>query len=89
MAHTVANLLAMLSAKEIMTMVSSGWIKLTLLESAKTIHVNLANASTIEGHKKGARIWFLANARDGTIDVSETADEILDQLGEMKSADRT
>ena len=79
----------MLSAKEIVTMVSSGWIKLTLQESGKTIHVNLANASTIEDHKKGTRIWFLANARDGTIDVSETADQILNRLGEIKSAGRT
>jgi hypothetical protein len=70
-------------------MLSKGDHDITLQESGKTIYVNLANASTIEGHKRGARIWFLANARGGTIDVSETADQILNQLCEMKSADRT
>ena len=62
------------------------WVKLTLQDSGKTMHANLANVTTIEGHKNGSRIWFLANARDGIIDVSETAEEILKQRGEVQDA---
>jgi hypothetical protein len=56
---------------------TSEWIKLTS-QDGEDIHVNLANASTIEVHKKGSRIWFLAGVKDGTIDVSETPEEILE-----------
>ena len=70
-------------------MVQTEWVKLTLQDSGKIIHANLANVSTIEGHKKGSRIWFLANAREGIIDVSETAEEILKQLSEVQEADRS
>jgi hypothetical protein len=79
----------MFGGKEIGTMVQSEWVKLTLQDSGKIIHANLANVSTIEGHKKGSRIWFLANAREGIIDVSETAEEILKQLSEVQEADRS
>jgi hypothetical protein len=79
----------MFGGKEIGTMVQSEWVKLTLQDSGKIIRANLANVTTIEDHKKGSRIWFLANARDGTIDVSETAEEILKQLGEVQEADRS
>jgi|SRR5450759_1380295 hypothetical protein len=54
-------------------------LKLTS-QDGEDIHVNLANASTIEVHKKGSRIWFLSGVKDGTVDVSETPEEILEKL---------
>jgi hypothetical protein len=77
----------MLDAKENGPMTSE-WIKLTS-QDGEDIHVNLANASTIEVHKKGSRIWFLAGVKDGTIDVSETPEEILEKLSDGKRAHRT
>jgi hypothetical protein len=77
----------MFGEKEIRTMGQIEWVKLTLQDSGKTIHANRANITMIEGHKNGARIWFLANARDGIIDVSETAEVILKQRGEVQDAD--
>lgn len=67
---------------------TSEWIKLTSRDG-EDIHVNLANASTIEVHKKGSRIWFLASVKDGTIDVSETPEEILEKLNYGKRAHKT
>jgi hypothetical protein len=67
---------------------TSEWIKL-ISQDGEDIHVNLANASTIEVHKKESRIWFLAGVKDGTIDVSETPEEILDKLSDGKRAHRT
>jgi hypothetical protein len=78
----------MLSAKETTTMASE-WVKLTSQSNEEPIHVNLANASTIESHKRGSRIWFLAGDKDRTVDVSETADEILNRLGEVQGVNRT
>jgi hypothetical protein len=77
----------MLGAKE-NGPVTSEWIKLTS-QDGEDIHVNLANASTIEVHKKESRIWFLAGAKGGTIDVSETPEEILEKLSYGKRAHRT
>jgi hypothetical protein len=68
--------------------VTSEWIKLTS-QDGEDIHVNLANASTIEVHKKGSRIWFLAGVKGGTIDVSETPEEILEKLSDGERAHRT
>jgi hypothetical protein len=68
---------------------ASEWVKLTSQSNEEPIHVNLANASTIESHKRGARIWFLAGDKDRTVDVSETADEILNRLGEVQGVNRT
>ncbi len=67
---------------------TSEWIKLTS-QGGEDIHVNLAKASTIEVHKKGSRIWFLAGGKDGTIDVSETPEEILEKLSDGKRVHRT
>jgi hypothetical protein len=39
---------------------ASEWVKLTLQDGGKTIHVNLANVSSIECDEKGSVIWFLA-----------------------------
>ena len=77
----------MLDAKENGPMTSE-WIKLTS-QDGEDIHVNLANASTIEVHKKGSRIWFLSGVKDGTVDVSETPEEILEKLSDGKRAYRT
>ena len=55
----------------------------------KAAIINVANASTIEVHKKGSRIWFLAGVKDGTIDVSETPEEILEKLSDGKRVHRT
>jgi hypothetical protein len=60
--------------------VTSEWIKLTS-QDGEDIHVNLANASTIEVHKNGVK--------GGTIDVSETPEEILEKLSDGKRAHRT
>jgi hypothetical protein len=64
---------------------TSEWIKLTS-QDWEDIHVNLANASTIEVHKKGSRIWFLAGVKDGSIDVSDSPEEILEKLSDGKRA---
>ena|ERR1700730_8865341 len=68
----------MLGAKENGPMTSE-WTKLTS-QDGEDIHVNLANASTIEVHKKGSRISFLAGVKDGNIDVSEAPEEILEKF---------
>jgi hypothetical protein len=61
---------------------SSKWLKLTSQDREEAIHVNLEKASTIENHKKGARIWFAAGGSDGKVDVSETAHRIFELLEE-------
>jgi hypothetical protein len=78
----------MFGGKEIGTMVQSEWVKLTLQDSGKIIRANLANVTTIEGHKKGSRIWFLPMPE--TVPLTfQRPEEILKQLGEVQEADRS
>jgi hypothetical protein len=63
---------------------ASDWVQLTSQQDDEAVYVNLSNASSIESHKKGARIWFLAGEKDGAVDVSETPDQIIEKLGRSK-----
>lgn len=65
---------------------ASEWVKLTSQRDDESVYVNLSNASSIESHKKGARIWFLAGEKDGAVDVSETPDEVIKLLSELVNA---
>jgi hypothetical protein len=42
----------------------------------------------LKSTRKGSRIWFLAGVKDGTVDVSETLEEILEKLSDGKRAPR-
>src|ERR1700732_3755252 len=57
-----------------MRTMASEWVKLTLQDGGKTIHVNLANVSSIECDEKGSVIWFLAGVgEDGVICMARSA----------------
>lgn len=63
---------------------ASEWVSLTSQQDDEAIYVNLSKASSIESHKKGARIWFVAGEKVGSVDVSETPDQIIEKLGRSK-----
>ena len=70
-----------------MRTIASEWVKLTLQDGGKTIHVNLANVSSIECDEKGSVIWFLAGVgEDGKARVLETAEVILKRLSKVQFA---
>jgi hypothetical protein len=64
------------------------WVKVTLRDSGKQIYVNLTNATTFENQKKGARIRFVGGEDDDIVEISETAEEILGEIGEAESPER-
>jgi hypothetical protein len=49
----------------------------------------MGEADTVCLSLNGSSIWFLASVKDGTIDVSETPEEILEKLSDGKRAHRT
>jgi hypothetical protein len=66
---------------------ASEWVKLTLQDGGKAIHVNLANVSSIECDEKGSVIWFLAGVgEDGKARVLETVEVILKRLSKVQFA---
>lgn len=55
-----------------------------LQDSGKTLYMNIA--AVIENQKKGARIWFVPGDKASTVDIVETAEEILGSAGEVEIA---
>jgi hypothetical protein len=60
------------------------WIALTPQDEkdGETVWVNFERASSIWGHKKGSRICFVADEREGAVDVKEAPQDILDRINE-------
>lgn len=55
---------------------AKGWVKLHKLEGG-TIHVNLAQVSSLEPVSKGTMVWFLAGPKQGKCIVTESPEHIL------------
>ncbi len=64
------------------------WIKATSQDSGKTIYVNIEKAAVIETQKNGARIWFAPGDKSSSVDIMETAEEILGPAGEIEIAEK-
>jgi hypothetical protein len=63
---------------------ASQWVKLTEQDGKEpSVWLNMSNACIIEEHKGGARIRFVADAKDATIDVKEPPEEIFRKVGEI------
>ncbi len=60
------------------------WIKATSQDTGKAIYINIEKAAVIEDQKKGARIWFTPGDKASTVDIVETAEEILGSAGEIE-----
>jgi cell wall assembly regulator SMI1 len=58
----------------------SHWIRCTENKRGETIYVNIANAMSLSPGKKGGTIIAYPGDKDDYVAVSETAEELLEQL---------
>ncbi len=63
------------------------WVRLASQATGKRVFVNLANAVSVEDHKKGSRIRFISGNGYVDIDVDQRPEEILGPIGEIQHSD--
>jgi hypothetical protein len=63
----------------------SHWIKCTENKRGETIYVNIANAMSLSPGKKGGAIVAFPGDKDDYVAVSETPEELLEQIAEGAS----
>jgi hypothetical protein len=64
------------------------WVRCTSHSDDETIYVNLAHASMIKAHNKGARIT-LATADEQWFEVAESPTQIIDRLDRAANDDKS